>query len=182
LLIFDRFGWFWECPSGQDCKYRHALPPGFVLKAQRKALDDAAKANVISLEDFLETERHKLGPNLTPVTPESFAKWKQTRINQKTAAEEALKKAKDAQAAAGKSSGMSGRDLVRVCLLGACAAVDVVCSSNTIRIGSRTTTTKRTTGTSTSTGRSRRTTTIRERTKTKTTGRRKAGRLRGRPA
>jgi hypothetical protein len=75
-------------------------------------LDDAAKANVISLEEFLETERHKLGPNLTPVTPETFAKWKQTRLDQKVAADEALKKAKDAQAAAGKSSGMSGRDLV----------------------------------------------------------------------
>ena len=47
------------------------------------------------------------------MTPESFAKWKQTRMNKKVAEEEALKKAKDAQAAAGKSNGMSGRDLVR---------------------------------------------------------------------
>lgn len=36
--------------------YRHALPAGFVLKSQRKAMDDAAKANTISLEDFLEVE------------------------------------------------------------------------------------------------------------------------------
>lgn len=34
-------------------------------------------------------------------------------MNKKVAEEEALKKAKDAQAAAGKSNGMSGRDLVR---------------------------------------------------------------------
>ena len=34
-------------------------------------------------------------------------------MNKKQAEEEALKKAKDAQAAAGKNSGMSGRDLVR---------------------------------------------------------------------
>lgn len=107
----QKFGWFWECPNGSACQYRHALPPGFVLKSQRKALDDAAKANTISLEEFLEVERHKLGPNLTPVTPETFAIWKKTRMDKKEAEQEALKKAKEVQNAAGKNSGMSGRDL-----------------------------------------------------------------------
>ncbi len=51
-----RFGWFWECPNGERCMYRHALPPGFMLKSQRKAAEAAAKANVISLEEFLEVE------------------------------------------------------------------------------------------------------------------------------
>ncbi|KAG6830039.1 hypothetical protein H0H92_002457 [Tricholoma furcatifolium] len=106
-----KFGWFWECPNGESCQYRHALPPGFVLKSQRKAMDDAAKANEISLEEFLEVERHRLGSNLTPVTPESFAIWKKTRMDKKEAEAEALRKSKDAQNAAGKSSGMSGRDL-----------------------------------------------------------------------
>ncbi|KAH7884338.1 hypothetical protein F5I97DRAFT_1888775 [Phlebopus sp. FC_14] len=106
-----KFGWFWECPNGEKCQYRHALPPGFVLKSERKAAEDAAKANVISLEEFLETERHKLGPNLTPVTRESFAVWKKTRMDKKEAEAEALRKAKEAQHAAGKSTGMSGRDL-----------------------------------------------------------------------
>ncbi|KAI0707272.1 hypothetical protein C8Q76DRAFT_748544 [Earliella scabrosa] len=107
----EKYGWFWECPNGENCHYRHALPPGFVLKSQKKAIEDAEKANAISLEEFLEVERHKLGPNLTPVTPETFAKWKQTRMDKKLAEEEALKKAKDDRHAAGKSSGMSGRDL-----------------------------------------------------------------------
>ncbi|KAI0312102.1 hypothetical protein OF83DRAFT_1067783 [Amylostereum chailletii] len=107
----QKFGWFWQCPNGEACQYRHALPPGFVLKSQRKALEDAEKANTISLEEFLEVERHKLGPNLTPVTPETFAKWKQTRMNKKEAEAEAMRKAKDTQAAAGKNVGMSGRDL-----------------------------------------------------------------------
>jgi len=49
---------------------------------------------------------------LTPVTAESFAKWKQTRQDKKLAEQEAIKAAKDAKAAAGKSVGMSGRDLV----------------------------------------------------------------------
>ncbi|KIL58203.1 hypothetical protein M378DRAFT_15708 [Amanita muscaria Koide BX008] len=108
----QKFGWFWECPNGgESCQYRHALPPGFVLKSQKKAAEEAAKANEISLEDFLEVERHKLGPNLTPVTKETFAKWKKTRMDKKQAEMEVLKKAKEAQHAAGKAIGMSGRDL-----------------------------------------------------------------------
>ena len=62
---------------------------------ERKAAADAAKVNVISLEFSLEVEvrlilsflflpkmlmdlaqRHKLGSNLTPVTPKTFAVWK----------------------------------------------------------------------------------------------------------
>jgi len=107
----QKFGWFWECPSGENCQYRHALPPGFVLKSQKKAAEEAARANVISLEEFLEVERHKLGSNLTPVTPETFSVWKKTRLDKKEVEQEALKKAKELQSSAGKSSGMSGRDL-----------------------------------------------------------------------
>ncbi|CAE6425560.1 unnamed protein product [Rhizoctonia solani] len=106
-----KFGWFWECPNGEKCMYRHALPPGFILRSEKKAAEDAAKANTISLEEFLEVERHKLGSNLTPVTPETFAVWKKTRLDRKAAQEDAMRKAKDAQAAAGKNIGMSGRDL-----------------------------------------------------------------------
>lgn len=56
-------------------------------------------------------QRHKLGSSLTPVTRETFAKWKQTRMNKKEAEADVMRKTKDAQAAAGKNSGMSGRDL-----------------------------------------------------------------------
>ncbi|KAI0283503.1 hypothetical protein BC826DRAFT_1110163 [Russula brevipes] len=90
----QKFGWFWQCPNGELCQYRHALPPGFVLKSQRKAMEEAEKANMISLEEFLEVERHKLGSNLTPVTRESFAQWKQTRMNKKEAEADAVRKAK----------------------------------------------------------------------------------------
>lgn len=43
----------------------------------------------------MESERHKLTGTLTPVTPESFAKWKQERMDKK-AAEEQARKAKEA--------------------------------------------------------------------------------------
>jgi hypothetical protein len=25
------YGWFWQCPNGENCHYRHALPPGFLF-------------------------------------------------------------------------------------------------------------------------------------------------------
>lgn len=65
-----RYGWFWECPDGGDnCKYRHALPPGFVLKSQKKAEAEAAKKQEITLEEFLDVEvscpniRHRRPPS-----------------------------------------------------------------------------------------------------------------------
>jgi hypothetical protein len=41
----QRFGWFWECPNGgKKCMYQHALPPGYVLKSEKKRLEDEAAA------------------------------------------------------------------------------------------------------------------------------------------
>ncbi|KAL9933100.1 hypothetical protein V8E36_007818 [Tilletia maclaganii] len=108
----SKYGWFWECPNGgEKCMYRHALPPGFVLKAQKKAREEAEKENEITLEDFLEVERHKLGKELTPVTPETFAAWKQNRLDRKAAQEEAERNKKAMQAAANKMAGLSGREM-----------------------------------------------------------------------
>ncbi|KAI7903242.1 uncharacterized protein BX663DRAFT_507964 [Cokeromyces recurvatus] len=105
----SKYGWFWECPNGgSSCKYRHALPPGFVLKSKAAKAEEKEE---ISLEEFLESERHKLGPNLTPVTLESFKEWKKNRIQKKEAEETAARKAKETKLKTGRSQGMSGRDL-----------------------------------------------------------------------
>ncbi|KAJ3295355.1 hypothetical protein HK104_002772 [Borealophlyctis nickersoniae] len=116
-----KYGWFWECPNGGSCKYRHALPPGFVLKKketeeERKERELRERENEISIEDFLETERHNLGPNLTPVNAETFAKWKADRkAREALEKSEASKKKKEAfdKMKAGMKSGMSfsGREL-----------------------------------------------------------------------
>ncbi|PWN28829.1 hypothetical protein BDZ90DRAFT_230838 [Jaminaea rosea] len=107
-----KYGWFWECPNGgEKCMYKHRLPPGFVLKSQKKELDELAKKTEISLEEFLEAERHKLGTQLTPVTAESFAVWKKERQDKKAAEEEVERKKKEAQAAANKANGLSGREM-----------------------------------------------------------------------
>ncbi|BCR90015.1 translation machinery-associated protein TMA46 [Aspergillus chevalieri] len=97
----QKYGWFWTCPNGGDkCMYRHSLPPGFVLKTKEqrkaeKALMDKSPLNTLTLEDWLESERHKLTGNLTPVTPETFAQWKKNRLDKK-AAEQQAKQAKEA--------------------------------------------------------------------------------------
>ena len=114
----SKYGWFWQCPNEdpatkKECHYRHALPQGFVLKSQlkREKEENASKSKEITIEAFLETERHKLGTNLTPVTKESFDKWKKDRVDKKAAEGEALKKVKEASHSAGRQVGMSGRDL-----------------------------------------------------------------------
>ncbi|KAG0001589.1 hypothetical protein BGZ79_004440 [Entomortierella chlamydospora] len=107
----QKYGWFWDCPNGgTQCKYRHALPPGFVLKTKAELRAEANK-EIISIEDFLETERHKLGKNLTPVTVESFAAWKKTRADRAEQEEMAKRKAKEAAYKAGKMLQFSGREL-----------------------------------------------------------------------
>ena len=73
---------------------KHSLPPGFVLKTKEqraieKALMDKSPLATLTLEDFLESERHKLTGELTPVTPETFAKWKKERVDKKEAEEQA---------------------------------------------------------------------------------------------
>ncbi|KAI9744835.1 MAG: hypothetical protein M1818_001760 [Claussenomyces sp. TS43310] len=96
-----KYGWFWTCPNGGDkCMYQHKLPPGFVLKtkeerAAEKALLDKSPLKTLTLEDFLEIERHKLTGTLTPVTPETFKKWKAERMDKK-AAEDQARQAKEA--------------------------------------------------------------------------------------
>ena len=57
----SKYGWFWECPNGEKCIYRHALPQGYVLKRDKKKLDD--KGPEISLVDLIESERNALGSN-----------------------------------------------------------------------------------------------------------------------
>ena len=48
--------------NGNDCKYKHSLPAGFVLKtkeqrAAEKALMDKSPLATLTLEDFLEARR-----------------------------------------------------------------------------------------------------------------------------
>ena len=119
----SQYGWFWECPNGQTCHYRHALPPGFVLKKDKKKKEDEEE-DTITLEEYLETEvlcnlffmfclnlsfnyffffcqRSKIKGG-TPVTEESFKAWKKARLEKKKLEEEQKAKEKEAAVKAGK--------------------------------------------------------------------------------
>ncbi|KAM9916630.1 hypothetical protein OXX59_009848, partial [Metschnikowia pulcherrima] len=90
----DKYGWFWVCPNGgNECMYRHSLPPGFVLKTkEQKRLERLAKDSEpqITLEEFIELERGRLDKkSFTPITLETFKKWK---LKQQAKKEEERKK------------------------------------------------------------------------------------------
>ncbi|KAJ2943566.1 hypothetical protein O0L34_g16675 [Tuta absoluta] len=105
----SKYGWFWECPSGGKCIYRHALPPGFVLKRDKKKMEE--KKNEISLVDLIERERAALGPNQTKITLETFLAWKKKKIKEK---QDNLVKAEEQRRTdykAGRAVGLSGREM-----------------------------------------------------------------------
>ncbi|XP_043931057.1 zinc finger CCCH domain-containing protein 15 [Protopterus annectens] len=105
----NKYGWFWVCPGGGDlCIYRHALPPGFVLKKDKKKEE---KEEEISLEDLIEKERAALGPNVTRITLESFLAWKKRKRQEKIAKAEQEMEKRKADFKAGKTLGVSGREV-----------------------------------------------------------------------
>ncbi|XP_048127750.1 zinc finger CCCH domain-containing protein 11-like isoform X2 [Rhodamnia argentea] len=100
----NQYGWFWVCPNGgKDCHYRHALPPGYVLKSQMKALLEEEREKT-PLEEEIENQRAKLA-TLTPLTPELFAIWKKKKIAERDARSAALIEER------AKNDRMSGREL-----------------------------------------------------------------------
>ncbi|XP_015681884.1 zinc finger CCCH domain-containing protein 15, partial [Protobothrops mucrosquamatus] len=105
----NKYGWFWVCPGGGDnCMYRHALPPGFVLKKDKKKEE---KEEEISLEDLIEKERSALGPNVTKITLESFLAWKKRKRQEKISKAEQDMERRKADFKAGKALVISGREV-----------------------------------------------------------------------
>nr|XP_023027937.1 zinc finger CCCH domain-containing protein 15 homolog [Leptinotarsa decemlineata] len=105
----SKYGWFWQCPAGENCIYRHALPPGFVLKKDKKKLED--KENEITLDDLIEKERAALGPKQTKVTLETFLAWKKRKIQEKKDQAKKDEDKKRTDYKAGRQVGLSGREM-----------------------------------------------------------------------
>lgn len=103
-----KYGWFWECPNGEKCIYRHALPPGFVLNKDKKKEE---KKDEISIEDLVERERASLGVSLTKVTLETFLAWKKRKQKEKSESNQKEEARKKAEFKAGRSIGLSGREM-----------------------------------------------------------------------
>lgn len=106
----SKYGWFWECPNGEKCIYRHALPPGYVLKKDKKKLDES-KPSELSLVDLIEKERAALGSNTTKVTLETFLAWKKRKIQEKKERMAADEERKKNDFSKGKQFGISGREM-----------------------------------------------------------------------
>ena len=88
-----QYGWFWNCPGGADCKYKHKLPKDYVFKADLVAMMREAAMNRRSDQDDLREALEKLkeqGPG-TPVTLESFLKWKTDKVEARKARDEKAK-------------------------------------------------------------------------------------------
>lgn len=99
-----QYGWFWVCPNGgKDCHYRHALPPGYVLKSQMKALLEE-ESERLPIEEEIENQRAKVIGS-TPITTELFFQWKKKKMEER----EAGLAAERAERA--KNDRMSGREL-----------------------------------------------------------------------
>lgn len=109
-----KYGWFWECPDqlnkAEGCKYRHALPPGYVFKDKKRSADDDDDADKRTLEEKLDDMRKGVGPGAM-VTEETFREWKRVRLEKKQKEREA----EDAKLKKGYKKGaktqMTGRQL-----------------------------------------------------------------------
>lgn len=100
-----QYGWFWQCPNGgKSCQYRHALPPGYVLPSQMKAMlqDEAAKSRDIT--EIIEEERRKCHA-VTKITDEVFKEWRKKKD------EERAKKQEEEKASRSKVGKVTGREI-----------------------------------------------------------------------
>lgn len=105
----NKYGWFWECPNGNDkCIYRHCLPAGFQLKKDQKLLE---KKDEISLEELIEKERAALSSIGTKITLQTFLEWKERKKKEKLAALNISTERKKAEYKAGRIVGISGREM-----------------------------------------------------------------------
>lgn len=99
-----QYGWFWACPNGgKNCIYRHALPPGYILKSQMKALLEE-ESDKMPIEEEIEKQRAQV-KTTTPMSTELFLQWKKKKLDEREASLAAQ------QAERAKNDRMSGREL-----------------------------------------------------------------------
>ena len=107
------YGWFWQCPSGKNCQYKHNLPPGFILKKPKDS-DEEEEDDGPTLEEVIEEQRAKLTAEGTPVTLESFMAWKEKKKKEQAEKKEEKKDEKMKKLSKVERSmgmGLSGREL-----------------------------------------------------------------------
>eukprot|EP00922_Rhytidocystis_sp_ex-Travisia-forbesii_P052225 GHVS01077500.1.p1 GENE.GHVS01077500.1~~GHVS01077500.1.p1 ORF type:complete len:351 (-),score=103.67 GHVS01077500.1:190-1242(-) len=104
-----QYGWFWICPSGGDgCKYRHCLPPGYILSNYD---DDEDEEEAELMEDKIERLRLELPAGGTPVTLETFTAWKEKKESDRVKAVEEVRQAEAKRTGGRGLHILTGRDL-----------------------------------------------------------------------
>ncbi|GMH33642.1 hypothetical protein BSKO_01476 [Bryopsis sp. KO-2023] len=98
------YGWFWKCPNGTGCQYRHALPPGYVLKSQMKELLDAEKSKQVDVSEQIEKERQAVEA-VTRITEEVFKQWHAKKFSEK------MKLREEAEKERQKKGILNGREI-----------------------------------------------------------------------
>lgn len=74
------YGWKWECPNGEECHYKHCLPKSFVLMTPKEKMqEEMTIEEFVNLEEHIDAERERIGKIGTPVTDDTFKKWKEGR-------------------------------------------------------------------------------------------------------
>lgn len=91
-----KYGWFWMCPNGLDCKYKHALPVGFVLQ---KKDDGRGEKKEFNVETDIDQAINDLTEKGTKMTYKLYQEWRDRRKIRK--AKEADAKKKDEMKQAG---------------------------------------------------------------------------------
>jgi len=109
------YGWFWSCPSGPTCQYRHKLPQGYVLKSELKAILAEERANKKTDNDLLAEKLEALsleGASKTMVTEDVFMEWKKKQAEKRAANDK--KKAEERKA----KNALTGRELMELGICG----------------------------------------------------------------
>uniref|UniRef100_A0A7S0Z840 Uncharacterized protein n=1 Tax=Ostreococcus mediterraneus TaxID=1486918 RepID=A0A7S0Z840_9CHLO len=114
------YGWFWHCPGGADCKYKHKLPPGFVFKSElRERLLEEARARKTDQDILREKliELKKNGPS-TAMTLDVYLEWKKERVEKRRVADEAATEERK------KKGLLTGREIIEAQLGDAVSSED----------------------------------------------------------
>ena len=79
-VIKKVYGWKWECPNGDNCHYKHCLPPGFVIPtAKDRMQEEMGVEDYMDLEEQIDEERNRVAKTGTQVNDATFAVWKERR-------------------------------------------------------------------------------------------------------
>ncbi|OAF70462.1 Zinc finger CCCH domain-containing protein 15 [Intoshia linei] len=107
----SKYGWFWQCPNGEKCVFRHSLPKDYVLKKKKKKVaqvnvEDAIMKELLTLQSAIAE-----GAELTQISLENFIEWKEYKKSVKRKAIKSDIKIKKTNVKKGVIVKLTGREI-----------------------------------------------------------------------